>query len=172
MLEAESAGWIQGMNLALEQARLAFAEGEIPVGAVLLDASGQLLAADHNRPIADHDPTAHAEIRVLRQGACIKQNYRLSGTVLLSTVEPCLMCAGALIQARIAGLVYGTDDPKAGAITSKMSLFEDCPWLNHRFWIQGGVLAEQSRELLQAFFAGKRCKADFRSSAPPDPADL
>ncbi len=154
----ESDAWISGMKLALEQAQQAFDEGEIPVGAVLLDAGGECLAAARNQSIRLQDPSAHAEIQVLRSGARVKKNYRLPGTVLLSTVEPCLMCAGVLIQARIAGLVFGTADAKAGAIVSRISIFEAFPWLNHRFWIQGGLLAEQSRSLLQVFFAEKRKK--------------
>ncbi len=154
----ESDGWTSGMKLALEQAQQAFDEGEIPVGAVLLDVSGDPVAAARNQSILKQDPTAHAEIQVLRMAARAAGNYRLPGTVLISTVEPCLMCTGALIQARIAGLVYGTADPKAGTIVSRISIFEAFPWLNHRFWIQGGVLAEPCRALLQIFFAEKRKK--------------
>lgn len=156
MLSEDLNGWTRGMELALKQARQAFQEGEVPVGAVLLDADGALLAAARNQSIRLQDPSAHAEILVLRSAARVKMNYRLPGTVLLSTVEPCLMCAGALIQARIAGLIFGAADEKAGAIVSRMSIFEAFPWLNHRFWIQGGLFAEQSRSLLQVFFAEKR----------------
>ncbi len=157
--------WTSGMKLALEQAQQAFEEGEIPVGAVLLDAGGECLAAARNQSIRLQDPSAHAEIQVLRSAARVKKNYRLPGTVLLSTVEPCLMCAGALVQARIAGLVFGTVDEKAGAVVSRISIFEAFPWLNHRFWIQSGMLAEQSRSLLQVFFAEKR-KANAAAQTP------
>ena len=158
-------GWTGGMKLALEQAKQAFDEGEIPVGAVLLDAGGDRLAAARNQSIRQQDPSAHAEIQVLRRAARVKNNYRLPGTVLITTVEPCLMCAGALVQARIAGVIFGTADPKAGAIVSRISIFEAFPWLNHRFWIRGGLLAEQSRSLLQVFFAEKR-KKNFSLRTP------
>ena len=166
----ESDAWTSGMKLALEQAQQAFDEGEIPVGAVLLDAGGECLAAARNQSIRLQDPSAHAEIQVLRSAARVKKNYRLPGTVLLSTVEPCLMCAGALVQARIAGLIFGTTDEKAGAVVSRISIFEAFPWLNHRFWIQGGLFAEQSRSLLQVFFAEKRktnCAAQTLSGREP-----
>ena len=144
------------MELALEQARLAYQEDEVPVGAVLVDGSENLLASARNQPVGLDDPSAHSEILALRRAGQIKRNYRLPGTILITTLEPCLMCAGALIQARIAGLVFASRDPKAGAIVSRMNLFDNFPWLNHRFWIQEGILAEESRELLRGFFAARR----------------
>ncbi|MCF8105412.1 MAG: nucleoside deaminase [Desulfohalobiaceae bacterium] len=144
------------MELALEQARLAYQEDEVPVGAVLVDARGSLLAAAHNQPLGLNDPSAHAEILALRRAGLIKKNYRLPGAVLVTTLEPCLMCAGALIQARISGLIFAARDAKAGAIVSRLGIFDDYPWLNHRFWIEEGILGEESRELLRQFFAAKR----------------
>lgn len=144
------------MELALEQARLALEADEVPVGAVLVDGSGSLLAAAHNQPLGSNDPTAHAEIVALRQAGQLTRNHRLPGTMLICTLEPCLMCVGGLIQARIAGLVFGTRDPKAGAIVSRLNVFDAFSWSNHRFWVQEGILAEKSRKLLQQFFGAKR----------------
>ena len=143
------------MGLALEQARQAGAAGEVPVGAVLVGEDGDLLAEAHNAPISLKDPTAHAEMLVLRQAAARAGNYRLPGATLYVTMEPCLMCAGALVQARIRRLVFGAADPKAGACGSLYRVPED-PRLNHRFEVQGGVREAECRELLQQFFQARR----------------
>lgn len=148
--------WSGWMELALQQAQKAFLIGEVPVGALLLDQDETILALDHNRPIAEHDPTAHAEILVLRQGAQKKENYRLTGTTLICTLEPCIMCLGSMIQARISGLVFAARDPKYGAIFSRFTYNQDFNWLNHQFWIIEGPLKEKSRQLLQDFFAQRR----------------
>jgi tRNA(adenine34) deaminase len=142
------------MQLALEEARIAATRGEVPVGAVLVFEE-RVLAAAGNRTIADRDPTAHAEINALRAGATAIGNHRLVGTSLYVTLEPCTMCAGALIQARVGRLVYGTDDPKGGAIRTCAHVL-DTPALNHRVIVTMGVLAEESAGLLQTFFAARR----------------
>jgi tRNA(adenine34) deaminase len=142
------------MRYALNRARQAAARGEVPVGAVLVQ-NGELLAEGFNEPIEAHDPTAHAEIVALRRGATALRNYRLTGTTLYVTIEPCLMCVGAMVHARIGRLVYGAPEPKAGAIESAFRAL-DHPSLNHRFEITGGVLAEASRALMRDFFQGRR----------------
>jgi tRNA(adenine34) deaminase len=142
------------MHLAIEQARVAALRGEVPIGAlVVLD--DRILSAAGNRTITDCDPTAHAEILALREAAIAICNYRLTGAALYVTIEPCAMCAGALVQARIARLVYGADEPKGGAIRSCMQVL-DAPALNHRVSVTPGVLAEESVALLQSFFADRR----------------
>jgi len=146
---------IHWMRRALRQAERAAAVGEVPVGAVLLDAEGRILAEDHNRPIASRDPTGHAEIRVVREAARRVDNYRLVGTTLYVTLEPCVMCLGALIHARVARLVYGATEPKTGAIESAGQLFEHMDF-NHRMEIEGGVLAGEAAELMSRFFAERR----------------
>lgn len=143
------------MALALDEARTAAHRGEVPVGAVLVDESGTVLARDHNRPISAVDPTAHAEILVLRAAAAARGNYRLVGTRLYVTLEPCPMCAGALVLARVARLIYGAGDPKAGAAGSVMDLTRH-PALNHALEVRGGVLAEECAGLLTDFFARAR----------------
>ena len=143
------------MQRALEQARLAAAVDEVPVGAVLLDAGGDLLASGHNQPIRAQDPSAHAEIVVLREGAKKLGNYRLPGTTLYVTVEPCTMCVGALVHARVGRVVYGATEPKTGAIESAQRLFESGEF-NHRPEIVGGVLADECAALLTEFFTAKR----------------
>ena len=142
------------MGIALEEATQAAIEGEVPVGAAgVLD--GRLIARDHNRCIQLHDATAHAEILVLRETGRILSNYRLNGLVLYVTLEPCVMCCGALIWTRISQLVFGTRDEKAGAVCSKASLLE--PGLfNHSLKLEEGVRAEECRRLLQDFFAERR----------------
>ncbi len=142
------------MRRALDMAREAERAGEVPVGAVLVRQGTEISAAG-NRTIADCDPTAHAEIVALRRGALAAGNYRLTGTTLYVTVEPCAMCAGAVIQARVARLVYGADDPKGGAVRSCFSLL-DSPHLNHRVEVTPGVLGGECAALLQAFFAARR----------------
>jgi tRNA(adenine34) deaminase len=145
----------QPMELALEEARRAGERGEVPVGAVLLDEGGRVLASDGNRTIELHDPSAHAEMLVLREAARKIGNYRLPGATLYVTLEPCAMCAGAFIHARIARLVYGAADPKTGAIDSVYQIGSD-NLLNHRLVVQSGVMAEQSAAMLRAFFQARR----------------
>src|SRR4051812_13132882 len=144
----------QWMRYALNRALQAAHLGEVPVGAVLVK-DGELVAEGFNEPIARHDPTAHAEIVALRRGAEALRNYRLPGTTLYVTIEPCMMCVGAMVHARIGRLVYGTPEPKAGAIESAIRALEH-PNLNHRFDVTGGVLADESREVMQAFFQARR----------------
>lgn len=143
------------MREALIEAEKGGLEGEVPVGALLVSPTGDIIARDHNRPIALNDPTAHAEILVLRQGASQLENYRLPGHLLYVSLEPCVMCVGAMIQARLSLLVYGATDPKGGAIESVYRLGTDGK-LNHRLEVKGGVLAEECRALVQAFFRAKR----------------
>lgn len=143
------------MQLALEEARRAAALEEVPVGAVLVSAAGEVLATGHNRTISDNDPSAHAEILAIRQGAARLGNYRLLNTSLYVTVEPCLMCMGAVIHARIAQLFFGTRDPKWGAAGSLYNLGEDRR-LNHHPEIREGLLLEDCRDLIQGFFRARR----------------
>jgi tRNA(adenine34) deaminase len=143
------------MGLALAQARQAHAAGEVPVGAVVVAADGTLLAQAHNAPIALNDPTAHAEILTLRQAAARLGNYRLPGASLYVTIEPCLMCVGAAVLARLRRLVFGAIDPKAGACVSLYRIPEDHR-LNHHFEVLGGVREEECRALLQEFFQARR----------------
>ena len=145
----------QYMGEALYQARLSLEAGEVPVGAVLVIEDGQMVAHAHNFPISLNDPTAHAEILALRQAAEILGNYRLPGTTLYVTMEPCLMCTGALIYARIKRLVFGATDPKAGACVSLYRIPED-PRLNHHLEVTGGVREAECRELMQNFFRERR----------------
>jgi tRNA(adenine34) deaminase len=143
------------MGLALNQARKAWDAGEVPVGAVVVDESGDILAQAHNAPITLNDPTAHAEVLALRQAAAQAGNYRLPGATLYVTIEPCLMCVGAIIQARLQRLVFGAADPKAGACTSLYRIPED-QRLNHRLEVTGGIRETECRELLQQFFQARR----------------
>ncbi|MGA2482913.1 MAG: tRNA adenosine(34) deaminase TadA [Candidatus Acidiferrales bacterium] len=145
---------VQFMRAALEEASAAAAAGEVPVGAVIVR-DGQILARSGNRTIRDGDPTAHAEIVVLREAARVLGNYRLAGSSLYVTIEPCAMCAGAMIQARMARLVYGCDDPKGGAVHSCFDVLSH-PQLNHRVEVASGVLAEECAAILQSFFATRR----------------
>jgi tRNA(adenine34) deaminase len=142
------------MLVAIGQARAAALRGEVPVGAVLV-LENRVLASAGNRTIGDCDPTAHAEILALRAAAQAVGNYRLPGAALYVTIEPCAMCAGALVQARIARLIYGADDPKGGAVRTCLQVL-DSPALNHRVEVTSGVLAEESAALLQSFFAERR----------------
>ena len=142
------------MRAALALAERAGARGEVPVGAVVVR-DGVLLGAGHNQPIGSNDPTAHAEIVALRAAAGAVGNYRLPGASLYVTVEPCLMCAGALVHARVARLVFGALEPKAGAVVSNNCALAGRD-LNHRVEVSGGVLAEESGDLMQAFFAARR----------------
>ena len=140
---------------ALAAAREGLAAGEVPVGAVVVGEGGKILARACNQPIALHDPTAHAEVLALRQAAALVGNYRLPGVSLYVTMEPCLMCVGALIAARVGRLVFGAADPKAGACVSLYRLPEDGR-LNHRIEVTGGVREAEGRELLQEFFRARR----------------
>jgi len=142
------------MELALEEAALAREAGEVPVGAVIVRGE-ELLARAHNRPISLHDPSAHAEILAIRRAAAAAGNYRLAGTTLYVTLEPCIMCAGAIIHARIERLVFGAADPKNGAAVSRYRLFEDRRF-NHAAAVTGGVLREACAEILSGFFREKR----------------
>jgi tRNA(adenine34) deaminase len=142
------------MVVALKQAREASAQGEIPVGAVVVK-DGQIIAVGRNSPVAGHDPTAHAEINALRQAARVLGNYRLDGCELFVTLEPCAMCAGAMLHARLKRLVYGAPDPKTGAAGSVINLF-DKPLLNHQTQVQAGILAEDCAAVLKDFFQGRR----------------
>lgn len=146
------------MRQALRCAQHAAAAGEVPVGAVLV-ADDQLRAEGRNRPVAAHDPSAHAEVECLRAAGRALGNYRLTGTTLYVTLEPCLMCVGALVHARVARVVYGAADPKSGAVRSLCRGFE-LPGLNHRVQATGGVLAAECGEILRAFFRLRRTAAD------------
>jgi tRNA(adenine34) deaminase len=142
------------MQEAILEAQKAEAEGEVPVGAVLL-LNDKIVGRGHNSPVRLKDPTAHAEILALRQAARFNQNYRLPGSVLVVTIEPCIMCVGALIQARVEEVIYGAEDPKAGAIVSRFQT-TDWPQLNHTFRVSSGVLEEKCGAILKAFFASRR----------------
>ncbi|HSL22564.1 MAG TPA: tRNA adenosine(34) deaminase TadA [Vicinamibacterales bacterium] len=142
------------MRLALEQARVARLAGEVPVGAIVV-VGGEVVGAGYNQPIAACDPTAHAEIVAMRQAAARLANYRLTGARLYVTVEPCLMCVGAMVHARVETLVFGAAEPKAGAVVSTQRAHEH-PALNHQLEVVGGVLEEECRDLMQAFFKERR----------------
>jgi len=143
------------MRLALEEARAAPAHGDVPVGAVVVGPDGALLGRGRNRREETTDPTAHAELEAMRAAARGLGSWRLDGCTLVVTLEPCAMCAGAAAQARMARLVFGADDPKAGAVTSLWDLVRD-PRLPHRVEVHRGVLADESAGLLRSFFRGRR----------------
>lgn len=145
---------VEFMRLALAEATEALAAGEVPVGALLV-MEGEVVSRAHNSPIALADPSAHAEILAIRAGAARRGNYRLAGATLYVTLEPCLMCAGAIIHARIARLVFGARDPKGGAVASLYQVASDRR-LNHGFQVTEGVMAEESAGLLKDFFRKKR----------------
>lgn len=147
---------IEFARMALAEAETAFLAGEVPVGAVVVE-RGEVIARAHNKPIGEKDPTAHAEILALRAAASRLGNYRLPEATLYVTLEPCLMCVGAILQARIARLVFGVRDPKGGAVVSLYRLAEDRR-LNHTFQIREGVLARECGEILRRFFREKRQK--------------
>jgi tRNA(adenine34) deaminase len=147
--------WELIMTEALAEAALAAAEEETPVGALLLSGDGRILGRGRNAPESRCDPTAHAEVLALRAAALTEGNYRLEGSVLVVTLEPCLMCVGAAIQARIAGLVYGAADQRAGAVDSRLEGFEQ-GFLNHRVWSLGGILRDECSGVLREFFARRR----------------
>ena len=142
------------MREALDEARRGAAGGEVPVGAVVV-IEGAIVARAHNAPITLADPTAHAEVLALRAAGEKRGNYRLTGATLYATVEPCVMCCGAALHARVARVVYGAPDPKAGAVDSLYRLLDDAR-LNHRAAATGGVLADEAAQLLSAFFETKR----------------
>ena len=142
------------MEQALEEARASAAAGDVPVGAILVH-EGKIIARSGNRTIRDCDPTAHSEMVVLREASRVLGNYRLAGTTLYVTVEPCNMCAGAMIQARVPRLVYGCDDPKGGAVRSCFEVLTH-PRLNHQVEVTAGVLANECAAILQSFFAARR----------------
>ena len=143
------------MRLALAEADLAQAHGDVPVGAVVVSREGVVLAREHNRRELNADPTAHAELLAIREATRHLSGWRLEGATVYVTLEPCAMCAGALINARIARLVFGATDPKAGAVVSLFQLGSDAR-LNHRFEVQGGVLADEGGKRLSDFFAERR----------------
>jgi tRNA(adenine34) deaminase len=145
------------MHLALAQAAQARQLGEVPVGAVLVDAQGERLATGFNRTIIDHDPTAHAEIVALRAGAKQVHNYRLPGASLFVTLEPCAMCLGAMMHARLARVVFGAPDPKTGVCGSVLNLALE-KQLNHHTQVEGGVLAQECGDTLRQFFKERRSK--------------
>ena len=144
------------MGAALELAREARERGEVPVGAVLV-MDGEILGRGFNQPVSRNDPTAHAEIVALREAGREAGNYRLPGSTMYVTIEPCQMCVGAMIHARVARVVYGTLEPKAGAIESAMRAHEH-PSLNHRMTATGGVLEEECRQVIQRFFRDQRSR--------------
>ncbi|MGM0702900.1 MAG: tRNA adenosine(34) deaminase TadA [Pseudomonadota bacterium] len=143
------------MHRALDQAHQALAAGEVPVGAVVVDGRGEILGAGYNAPVSSHDPSAHAEIRALRAAGERLGNYRLDGCTLYVTLEPCLMCTGAIIHARLARVVYGAAEPRTGMAESKANLFAQ-PWHNHQVTVEGGVLASRAARLVKTFFAARR----------------
>ena len=142
------------MRAALVEARKAAASREVPIGAVV-EFNGEMIGAGFNEPISTVDPTAHAEIQALRAAARTVGNYRLTGATLCVTVEPCAMCVGAMVHARIGTLIYGAPEPKTGAVRSTMKLLEE-PSFNHRVAVVAGLMADECRELLQNFFAERR----------------
>ena len=144
----------QYMRMAIEQAQLAAQAGEVPVGAVLVR-DGKVIAKAFNQPIANHDPSAHAEILALREAALTEENYRIPGSTLYVTLEPCAMCSGALLHARIDRVVYGAPDPRTGAAGSVLDLFSS-KQINHQTSVQGGIMSEECGQLLRDFFKGRR----------------
>ncbi len=142
------------MREALAEARKAEAAGEVPVGAVVL-LNEKIVGRGHNSPIKLKDPTAHAEVVALRHAAKSNMNYRLPGSILIVTIEPCIMCVGALIQARVEAVIYGAPDPKAGALHSRYQMEQWAP-LNHSFQVTAGVLQEECAEIMRSFFAVRR----------------
>ena len=144
------------MKIAISEANLANNEGEIPVGAVIIQ-NNKLIVKAHNQPILNHDPTAHAEVEALRKAGRKLKNYRLSGSTLYVTLEPCAMCLGAMMHARIERIVFGASDPKSGVCGSKADLTSET-FFNHRIKVQGTVLEKETKNLLQSFFKSRRKK--------------
>tara|TARA_B110000967_G_scaffold23533_1_gene21684 strand:- start:1087 stop:1560 length:474 start_codon:yes stop_codon:yes gene_type:complete len=150
------------MKIAISEANLAINEGEIPVGAVLIQNS-KLIAKAHNRPILNNDPTAHAEVEVIREAGQKLKNYRLSGSTLYVTLEPCAMCLGAIIHARIERIVFGASDPKTGVCGSKVDLTSEA-FFHHKVQVKGGVLEKENKEILQSFFKSKRKTSNIKTN--------
>ena len=144
----------QYMRMAIEQAQLAAQSGEVPVGAVLVR-DGQIISRAFNKPIANHDPSAHAEMLALREAALNEENYRIPGSTLYVTLEPCAMCSGAMLHARVGRVVYGASDPKTGAAGSVLNLFS-LKQINHQTSVEGGIMSEECGQLLRDFFKGRR----------------
>ena len=144
----------QYMRMAIEQAQLAAQSGEVPVGAVLVR-DGQVISRAFNKPIANHDPSAHAEMLALREAALTEENYRIPGSTLYVTLEPCAMCSGAMLHARIDRVVYGAQDPKTGAAGSVLDIFSS-KQINHQTSVEGGIMSEECGQLLRDFFKGRR----------------
>ena len=144
----------QYMRIAIEQAQLAAQSGEVPVGAVLVK-DGQVISKAFNKPIANHDPSAHAEMLALREAALTEENYRIPGSTLYVTLEPCAMCSGAMLHARIDRVVYGASDPKTGAAGSVLDIFAS-KQINHQTSVEGGMMSEECGQLLRDFFKGRR----------------
>jgi len=155
--EPEGITWRSLMDVAFEEACKAAKDNEAPIGAALFSATGELIAKAHNAPIFLNDPTAHAEILCLRKAAEKIGNYRLTDTIMAVTLEPCLMCTGALIHARVAGLVIGAMDPRAGAISSNLE-GHALPFTNHSMWFINGVMEDECSSLLRRFFLERRKK--------------
>ena len=154
------------MRTALDEARRGFEAGEVPVGAVVV-LDGRIIGRGFNQPVSGTDPTAHAEIVALREAAKAIGNYRLVGSTLYVTIEPCLMCVGAMVHARIATVVYGATEPKAGAVVSTLAAHE-LPSLNHRMTAIGGVLEHECRAIIQEFFQERRAKGGPDHRVGPD----
>lgn len=144
----------QFMRMAIEQAQLAAQSGEVPVGAVLVK-DGKVISKAFNRPISNHDPSAHAEMLALREAALAEENYRIPGSTLYVTLEPCAMCSGAILHARIDRVVYGASDPKTGAAGSVLDIFAS-KQINHQTSVEGGIMSEECGQLLRDFFKGRR----------------
>ncbi|MBU3580726.1 tRNA adenosine(34) deaminase TadA [Polynucleobacter sp. AP-Capit-er-40B-B4] len=144
----------QYMRMAIEQAQLAAQSGEVPVGAVLVK-DGQVISKAFNKPIANHDPSAHAEMLALREAALAEENYRIPDSTLYVTLEPCAMCSGAMLHARIGRVVYGAPDPKTGAAGSVLDIFAS-KQINHQTSVEGGIMSEECGQLLRDFFKGRR----------------
>ncbi|MDC0335946.1 nucleoside deaminase [Pseudodesulfovibrio sp.] len=149
--------WREFMDVAFQEACVAAKEDESPVGAALFSSTGELIAKAHNQPISKLDPTGHAEILCLRKAAVMQNNYRLPGTILAVTLEPCLMCIGAILHARVSGVIIGSMDPKAGALISNLEGYA-LPFTNHTVWFVDGVMEEECSGLLKRFFLEKRKK--------------
>jgi len=158
--------WGAAMRLALDRARLAVGSGDVPVGAVVLDPAGEVVSAAGNERELTQDPTAHAEVLALRRAAEAAGTWRLDGHTLVVTLEPCTMCAGALVLARVERCVFGAYDPKAGAVASLFDVLRD-PRLNHRVDVRGGIMEAECSAVLLDFFAGQR--DSFRGAHPPFP---
>jgi tRNA(adenine34) deaminase len=150
------------MRIAISEANLAKNKGEIPVGAVLIQ-NDKLIAKAHNQPILNHDPTAHAEIEVLRQAGSKLKNYRLLESTLYVTLEPCAMCLGAIMHARIARIVFGASDPKTGVCGSKNDLTSEA-FFTHKVKVDGGVLEKESKAILQSFFKSRRKENSYKTN--------